>query len=34
MIVIPALYLKYGIAEAGKKSAEFPPEGDLISAGD
>jgi CzcA family heavy metal efflux pump len=34
MIVIPALYLKYGLAEARKKSSEFPPEGDLISAGD
>jgi CzcA family heavy metal efflux pump len=34
MIVIPALYLKYGIAEARKTSSEYPPEGDLISAGD
>ena len=34
MIVIPALYLKYGLAEARKTSSEYPPEGDLISAGD
>jgi Cu/Ag efflux pump CusA len=34
MIVIPALYLKYGIAEARKTSSEYPPEGDLISAWD
>jgi Cu/Ag efflux pump CusA len=34
MIVIPALYLKYGRAEAHKTSSERPPEGELISAGD
>ena len=34
MIVIPALYLKYGRAEAHKTSSEHPPEGELIAAGD
>ncbi|MBX3278806.1 MAG: efflux RND transporter permease subunit [Acidobacteria bacterium] len=34
MIVIPALYLKYGRAEAHKTSSEYSSEGDLISAGD
>jgi CzcA family heavy metal efflux pump len=34
MIVIPALYLKYGRAEVRKTSSDYPPEGDLISAGD
>jgi len=34
MIVIPALYLKYGHAEARKTSSEYPPEGGLVSAGD
>jgi Cu/Ag efflux pump CusA len=34
MIVIPALYLKYGRAELREKSSEYPPEGELASAGD
>lgn len=34
MIVIPALYLKYGRAEARKTASEYPPEGERVSAGD
>jgi CzcA family heavy metal efflux pump len=34
MIVIPALYLKYGRAESRIPSTEYPPEGDLVSASD
>jgi CzcA family heavy metal efflux pump len=34
MIVIPALYLKYGRAEAHAPSREYPREGELAPAGD
>ena len=34
MIVIPALYLKYGRAEAHAPSREYPRESELASAGD
>jgi CzcA family heavy metal efflux pump len=34
MIVIPALYLKYGRAEVRKTSSDYPSEGEFVSAGD
>ena len=34
MIVIPALYLKYGRAESRATSTEYPREGDLVSTSD
>jgi Cu/Ag efflux pump CusA len=34
MIVIPALYLKYGRAKSRVASSEYPPEGELASASD
>jgi CzcA family heavy metal efflux pump len=34
MVVIPALYLKYGRAESRQTSSEYPSEGKLASTGD